>query len=43
MKCMDKGTVELFNNNNTKVQTFTSDNLVLHLGKGRNWSVENNT
>lgn len=34
-KCMDKGTVELFNSNNTKVQTFTSDNLVLHLGEGQ--------
>ncbi len=32
---MDKGTVELFNSNNTKVQTFTSDNLVLHLGEGQ--------
>lgn len=34
-QCMDKGTVELFDNKNSKVQTFTSDNLVLHLGKGQ--------
>lgn len=30
--CMGKGTVELFDNKNTKVQTFTSNNLVLSLG-----------
>lgn len=34
-QCMDKGTVELFDNKNSKVQTFTSDNLVLHLGTGQ--------
>lgn len=34
-KCMDKGTVELFDNKNSKVQTFTSDNLVLDLGEGQ--------
>ncbi|UHO39397.1 hypothetical protein H5J24_04620 [Chryseobacterium capnotolerans] len=34
-QCMEKGTVELFDNKNSKVQTFTSDNLVLHLGKGQ--------
>lgn len=34
-QCMDKGIVELFDNKNSKVQTFTSDNLVLYLGKGQ--------
>lgn len=34
-QCMDKGTVELFDNKNSKVQSFTSDNLVLKLGKGQ--------
>ncbi|MGU3375943.1 XAC2610-related protein [Chryseobacterium sp. M5A1_1a] len=32
---MDKGTVELFDNKNTKVQTFTSDDLVIHFEKGQ--------
>ena len=34
-QCMDKGTVEVFDNKNSKVQSFTSDNLVLKLGKGQ--------
>ncbi|WP_123857138.1 XAC2610-related protein [Chryseobacterium nakagawai] len=34
-QCMDKGTVELFDNKNSKVQSFTSDKLVLQLGKGQ--------
>lgn len=34
-QCRDKGTVELFDNKNNKVQTFTSENLVLNLKKGQ--------
>ncbi|ROI06457.1 hypothetical protein EGI16_00700 [Chryseobacterium sp. G0240] len=32
-QCKDKGTVELFDNKNTKVQTFTSEDLVLYFGE----------
>lgn len=34
-QCGGKGTVDLFDNNNTKVQTFTSDNLVIALQQGQ--------
>ncbi|OCA76944.1 hypothetical protein BBI01_00315 [Chryseobacterium artocarpi] len=33
-KCKDRGMVELFDNKNTKVQSFTSDDLVLYLDRG---------
>lgn len=33
--CMGKGTVDLFDNNNTKVQTFVSDDLVINLQPGQ--------
>jgi len=34
-RCKDKGTIELYDNKNTKVQTFTSDNLIFNLEKGQ--------
>lgn len=32
-QCRDRGTVELFDNKNTRVQTFTSENLLFNVGK----------
>ncbi|PKF74140.1 XAC2610-related protein [Chryseobacterium sp. PMSZPI] len=34
-QCKDKGTVELFDNKNTRVQTFTSGNLIFYFDKGQ--------
>ncbi|AZA84725.1 hypothetical protein C1637_18235 [Chryseobacterium lactis] len=34
-RCHDKGTVELFDNKNTKVQTFTSEELVIELNENQ--------
>ncbi|PWN70621.1 hypothetical protein C1631_011735 [Chryseobacterium phosphatilyticum] len=34
-QCREKGTVELFDNKNTKVQTFTSEDLVIQLKEGQ--------
>ena len=36
--CMGKGTVDLFDNNNTKVQSFVSDDLVINLEQGQKLS-----
>ncbi|MCQ9637557.1 hypothetical protein MP477_21610 [Chryseobacterium sp. WG23] len=34
-QCKDRGTIELYDNKNTKVQTFTSEDLVFYLNKGQ--------
>ncbi|MGH1518261.1 XAC2610-related protein [Chryseobacterium sp. JK1] len=34
-RCGGKGTVELFDNKNTKIQTFTSDDLIVYLAENR--------
>nr|WP_315029586.1 hypothetical protein [uncultured Chryseobacterium sp.] len=34
-QCKDKGTIELYDNKNSKVQTFTSEDLVIYLKNGQ--------